>query len=430
MKTVINYPTDTSVRVEFTLEPSDLSDANLVALKFLGKETKVQGFRKGKAPVSILSKHIDPTKLHDKTIDVAINKAIGTCFIENNLHALDRPQVDFKKYVPGEILEFTADVEVLPKVELGNYKKLKVEIKPRTIAKKDVDDVIKRMQEGMAEKEAVEREAKDGDETIIDFVGKKDGVAFAGGTASDYSLTIGSKTFIPGFEEGIIGKKPGETFDLELKFPKNYHAEELKGADVVFTTTLKKVHQKKLPELNDDFAKKVGPFETVKDLEVDIKRELNEQAKREAQEKIKDALVTELVKISKVPVPKILIEDQVESLKRDFMNNLMYQGLNLDQYLKSQGFNDEADWRKKELEPEAEKRVKAGLVLAQLSKEFKTEVTETEIDKQIAQFKTQYQKDPSFASRFDNEEARRDVANRLMTEKTIEELLSVNSANN
>lgn len=426
MKTTIEHPTDTTAIVSFTLDSKDLTDAKYAALHKIAKDIKAPGFRKGKVPVSVAEKHADPRVLNDETVEAAISKAVATAFMEEKLQALDRPAVELKKYIPGELLEFTAEAEVMPKVVLGDYNKLKVSVEKRKTSEAEVDDVIERMRQGMAEKEAVEREAKEGDETIIDFVGKKADVAFEGGTATDYSLTLGSNTFIPGFEQGVIGKKPGETFDLQLKFPLDYHVEDLKGADVVFTTTLKQVNEKKLPEINDEFATKAGPFKTMKELRADIKRELTNQVESELQEKTKDALVAELVKVSKVPVPNILVEDQLQALKQDFMQNLMYQGMTTDQYMKAQGFKDEADWTERELKPVAEKRVKAGLVLAELSKDLKVQATADELADYINKYRDSYAHNPEIIKQFDDPNVQRELANRLLTEKTVGRLVEIN----
>lgn len=427
MKTTITNTSETTVSVAFILDANDLIDAKQVALHRIAKDIKVQGFRKGKVPVSIAEKHADPRLLDEETIEAAVSKAVSKEFVEKNIQALDRPSVEVKKYIPSETLEFTATAEIMPSVTLGDYKKLKIKIEERKTSEAEVDEVLERMRSGMAEKEAVEREAKEGDETVIDFIGKKDGVAFEGGTGSDYSLTLGSNTFIPGFEAGIVGKKPGETFDLQLKFPLDYHVDDLKGADVVFTTTLKTVNEKRLPELNDDFAKKAGPFKNIKELRDDITRELKDQASRETLEKTKDALVSELINVSKVPVPTILINDQVESLKQDFSQNLMYQGMNIDQYIKSQGFKDEAEWREKELVPAAEKRVKAGLVLSELSKQEDVKATQDELDAFIERFKSGYANNPEILKQFEDPAVIRELTNRLLTEKTVDLLVELNS---
>ncbi len=427
MNTAIKHLSDTKVELTITLGAKELADAEKVALVKLSHDIKVPGFRKGKVPIAVAAKNVDPAVLQEQTLDNALSKAVATAFIEEKLQALDRPAVEVKKFVPGESMEFTAEVEIIPKITLGDYKKLKVATEKVTVTTKEIDEIINRMRDGFADKKDVKRAAKDGDETTIDFIGKKDGVAFDGGTATDYALKLGSNSFIAGFEEGIVGHKPGDTFDLDLEFPKDYHAADLKGAKVTFTTTLKSIKEAKLPEVNDEFAAKAGPFKTVAELKADIKRELTDQKEREAKEKLKDELVIQLIEISKVPTPEILVEDQAKSIEQDFERNLMYQGMNLDQYIEAQKFKDKAEWLEKEVKPTALKRVKAGLVLAELSKAEKIEATNEELEAHVELYKKQYGNNPEALKQFDDPEVRRDIANRLLTEKTVDRLVELNT---
>lgn len=428
MKTTVKNLSDTKVELTISLGKNELEDARQVALTKLAKEIKVPGFRKGNVPASVAAKHVDAELLAQQTLEDALSKAVAESYMNENIQALDRPAVEIKKYVPGSELEFTAEAEILPKITLGDYKKLKVSTKKAAVTAKEVDEIIERMRQGFAEKKEVERAAKDGDEVKIDFVGKKDGVAFDGGTAQDYDLTLGSNSFIPGFEEGIAGKKPGETFDLELEFPKDYHVADLKGTKVVFTTTLKAVKEIVLPKVDDEFAKKAGPFKTVTELKDDIKRELTAQKERQAKEDLKDDLVKQLVEASNVPVPDILLKDQADSIERDMTQNLMYQGLTLDQYLQNKGFESKEKWLETEVNDAAKKRVQAGLVLSELSKVEKIEATSDELAEHINRYKQQYANNPQMAAQFDTPEAQRDIANRLLTEKTVDRLVELNSA--
>lgn len=428
MKTNVKYLSDTRVELTISLDAKELEAAEQVALTKLAKNIKVPGFREGKVPASVAAKSVDPNALMQQTMEDALSKAVAEAFIAENIQVLDRPEVDVKKFVPKSEMEFVAEAEVLPKVTLGDYKKLSVEKQKVAVTAKEVDDIINRMREASAEKQAADRAAKDGDEVIIDFVGKKDDVAFDGGTATDYSLKLGSNSFIPGFEEGIIGKKSGETFDLDLAFPDDYHVADLAGAKVVFTTTLKKVNELVLPTVDDAFAKKVNEnVATVKELKDDIKRELTAQKEREATEKLKDNLVGALVEASKVPVPQVLVDDQVRSIEQDMRQNLMYQNITLEQYLSAQKFKDEDDWKSKEVIPAAEKRVKAGLVLAELSKELKIEATNKELEEHVNLYRQQYGNNPEALKQFDDPEVQRDIANRLLTEKTVDKLVALNT---
>ncbi len=427
MNTTVKYLSDTRVRATIKVEATELKAAEQVALKKLSKTVKVNGFRKGHVPLEVVKKNVDPNALAQETLENALSRAVAESFIENKLQALERPEVEVKKFVPGESLEFTAEVDVLPKVKLGDYKKLKATEKKISVAKKDVDEVVERIRKSMAEKKEVKRAAKLGDEAVIDFVGKKDGEAFPGGTGNDYPLELGSGSFIPGFEEAIVGLKAGDKKDIELTFPKDYHAPDLKGKKVVFETTVKKINEKVLPELNDEFAAKTGPFTSMSELTADIKRELEAQKKREASDELKDSLVKQLVAKSNVAVPAVLREDQVRSIEQDLMQNLMYQGLSIEQYWEQKGYKDRDAWVKAEANEAADNRIKAGLVLSELSKVLKIEATADELADHLNTYRKQYANNPEMAKRFEEPEVQREVANRLITEKTVDELVKLNT---
>lgn len=428
METTVKKLSETKVKLTIKVGAKELAAAEEVALTKLGKKVKVAGFREGKVPASVVAKNVDPGMLQEQTLDDALSRAVAEAFLNEKLQALDRPNVEVQAYVPRESLEFTAEVEVMPTVKLGDYKKLKASVDKVTVTDEEVDEIIERMRQGFATKEDVKREAKDGDEVLIDFVGKKDDVAFDGGTAKDYSLILGSHQFIPGFEEGIVGHKIGDTFDLDLAFPKDYHAKELAGAKVVFSVTLNTIKEVKLPAVDDEFAAKAGPFTSVDDLKEDIKREIAAQKEREAGEKLKDQLLEELVKVSTVPVPEILVNDQMQSIEQDFSQNLLYQGLTLESYFASKSFKDEADWREKEVKPAAVRRVEAALVLGELSKVEKITATNEELDAHVELYKQQYGNNPEALKQFEQPEVRRDIANRLLTEKTVDRLVELNAS--
>ena len=426
MKTSVKYLSDTKVAVNVTLGVSELKDAELAALNELGKDIKVPGFRKGKVPVSVVSKNVNPNMLAQKTLESALSKAVADAFISEKLQALDRPEVEVKKFVPGSELEFTAESEVMPKIKIGDYKNLKSTAKKVSVTKKDISEITDRLKKGFASKKTVQRPAKLTDEVNIDFEGKKDGIAFDGSKGEKYDLVLGSNSFIPGFEDGIIGKKTGETFDLKLTFPEDYHADNLKGAEVVFTTTINEIKEVVEPELNDELAAKAGPFKTVEELEDDIKREITKQKETEALEKLKDDLVAELVEKSTVPVPDVLLRDQMKLIEQDTNRNLMYRGMSIDDYIKSLKYKDKNDWLENEVRPIAEKRVKAGLLLAELSKVEKIEATENELLEKINQLGKQYPSE-DMRKHLKTPEVQRDVANRILTEKTVDRLVSLNS---
>lgn len=424
MKHTLKTVSDTQVLVSVTASEQDLADAKAVALKHLAREIKVPGFRKGKVPANVAEKHLDPNTLGMEVTEHAINTTLNEVITVEGIRVLDQPKIELKKFVPYTELEFDATIEVIPEVKLGNYKKLKVKKSVKKVEQADVDEIIGRVKQNFAEKKEVKREAKLTDEVTIDFVGKKDGVAFDGGTSEDYALVLGSKSFIPGFEDAIVGHKAGEKkFDVPLTFPKDYHSEELKGARVVFEVTLKKVTEVSTPELTDELAKKVGPFETVKDLTDDIRRELADQNHRVADNEYKDALVEALVKSSHIPVPEVLVEDQMKSVEQDAKQNLMYRGMTAEDYMAAKGYKDEDEWREKEFKDVATKRVQAGLALAELSKLENIEVTKEELDARHDEMLGQY---PNMKEQLDTPEARADLVNRIVTEKTLARLVDLN----
>ena len=427
MKTTVKKLSETKVVLTIVVDRTELEAAEQVALKKMSRDVKVPGFRKGHVPLSVVAKNINPNALQEETLDNALSKAVAEAFVGEKIQAIERPEVEVKKFVPGDTLEFTAQATILPAVKLPDYQKLKTKRAEVKVVDADADDIITRMQENFAEKTKVDRAVKGGDEVVIDFIGKKDDVEFDGGKAEDYSLKIGSGQFIPGFEEGIVGHKAGDKFDLELKFPKDYHAKELADQKVTFSVELKTVNESKLPELNDEFAAKCGPFTSMDDLRKDILREVKEQKNRDSEEKFKDELVGELADKIKVELPEILVDDQVRSIEQDMQQNLTYRGLELDSYLSTQGFSDKDDWLAKEVRPAAERRVKAGLVLAELSKELKIDVSHEELSAQIETMRQYYGKDAKTAKQFDNPDVHRDIANRLITDKTIAKLVELNS---
>ena len=426
MKTQVKNISDVKVELTISLGKEELATAEQVALTKLARDIKVGGFRKGKAPLEMVKKEIDPNALAGETAENAMSKAVAEAFMSEGIQALDRPAVEVKKYVPGEELEFTAEAEIIPKVELGDYKKLKAKKATVKVSKKEIDETIEKIRENFAEKKDVDRAAKNGDEVVIDFEGKKDGVPFEGGKSEHFPLELGSNSFIPGFEEGIVGHKTGDEFDLDLEFPADYHAADLAGAKVVFTVKVGHIHEKSLPEVNDEFVTKLGEFKTVDEFKKQIEEDLKSQKESEVTEKFKDDLVRELDEISKIPVPEILIEDQKRSIEMDMQQNLMYSGLTLEQYLERLGKTRE-EWLEGDVKKAAEDRVKAGLALAEVSKVEKIDATVTELDERIKQMKEQYANNKEALKQLESDEVRRDLANRMLTEKTVDLLVELNS---
>ena len=426
MKTKLKNISDVKVELTISLGAEELKAAEQVALTKLAKEVKIEGFRKGKAPLEMVAAQVDTNLLNQETLENALSKSVAEAFLKEKVQAINRPEVDVKKFIPGTELEFTATAEIMPKVKLGDYKKLGVKKEAIKVSKKEVKETIERILKNFAEKKKVEREAKNGDEIIIDFLGKKDGVAFDGGKAEKFPLELGSKSFIPGFEEGLIGKKAGDELSLDLEFPKDYHAKDLAGAKVVFEVKIHEVQENVEPEINEEFLSKLGDFKTKEEFEKQIEEDLKTQKQAEADEKFKDELVKKLAEVSKVPVPEILLEDQKHSIEMDMQQNLMYSGLSLEDYLERMGKTRE-EWLEKDVKEVAEMRVKSGLALAELSKVEKVKSDTKELDARIAQLKEQYGSSKEVQKQLSSDDVRRNLANQILTEKTIDLLVKFNS---
>ena len=424
MKHTTDKISDTQIQLTVSLSAEDLAHAKSTALKHLSRDIKVPGFRKGKVPANVAEKHLDPNLLANDVVEHAINDSFNEIVTIDDIRVLDQPKIELKKFVPYTEAEYEAVVEVLPDIKLGDYKKLKVKKTVKKVEKKDIDQVVERLRTSMAEKKDSKSPAQLTDEVTIDFVGKKDNEAFDGGTATDYAIVLGSDTFIPGFEAAIVGHKVGDKFDIPLKFPKDYHAEHLAGQAVVFEVTIKSIQSVALPDVDDKFAAKTGPFETKQEMLDDIKRELVEQNERQASDQYKDDLIGALVKVSKVPVPQLLIDDQMRSVEQDARQNLMYRGQTAEQYMEQMGYKDEDEWRAKEFQEAATRRVQFGLVLSELSKLENVQVTMEELDARLNEMMQQF---PNMKEQLDTPESRRDIANRVLTEKTLERLAELNS---
>ena len=346
MKTKLKKLSDSRVELTVTLDAKDLKPAREKALEKLAKEVRVEGFRKGKVPMEVAEKFIPENDLNAEVVDYAVRTTVIPAFQESEKSPLVMPSVNVTKFVPGEVVEYTATADIIPEVKLGDYKKLGVKKDVVKVTDKEIKEILDNIASSFGEKKVVKRAAKMGDEVVMDFEGKKDGEAFRGGSAKDYKLTLGSKTFIPGFEEGIVGHGSGDKFDLPLTFPKDYGVKDLAGADTVFEVLVKQVNEIVKPKIDDDLAAKCGPFKTVDELKADVKKNLEAQNAHKLEEKFKNDLVNALVKKSKIPAPEILIDDQVRAIRDDMTRNASAQGLSFEEFLDANGETLE-NWEKR-----------------------------------------------------------------------------------
>lgn len=426
MKTTTKKLSDTRVELTVTLDAADLKTARTQALEQLAKGIKVQGFRKGKAPASLVEQQISPNDIASETIDLAVRQSLPAAFDSAKIAPLAIEKVNITKYVPDQSAEFTAAADILPEVKLGDYKKLSAKLESATPKTTEVQEVIDNILNAYSEKSVVKRAAAQGDEVIIDFVGKRaNGEEFAGGSAKDHHLTLGSGQFIPGFEDAIVGHSAGDKFDIKVTFPKDYPEKTLAGQPATFETLLKQVNEIKKPAADDELAKKCGNFKTFAELKADIEKNLEMQNQHRALDKYREDLVAELVKKSKVAAPEILIQDQLRFIKDDMERNATSRGITMEQYLEHAGMTS-TEWEKQAREI-AEARVKSSLVLQVLAREQNIAASDEEVEAKIAELKDVYQKSKEAIENLKRPEVKQDIRNRLTIDKTLDYLVEANN---
>ncbi len=425
LKTENISPTKVKLSVEVDLKT--LIHAKNAALTKLAKGITVSGYRRGKAPISAAERHIDPNILAEDTMQHAVSDSYSQALIELKLRPVNNPEITLKSYVPYESLTFEAVTEVIGNIKLGKYSGLNIKREPVVVEKPEIDSVISNLQKQFADKQEVKRQAKLGDEVIIDFSGKyKDsGELISGASGKAFPLELGSKSFIPGFETKLVGVKAGDDKQIELSFPKNYQVSFLQGKKAVFDVKILKVNELKLPKLDDSFAAKVGSFKTFAELKKDIDKELRHKRSDDLEVKYQNQLIEAIVDTSEVDVPDVLIEDEIKRFENELRQNAAYRSQTWDEYLASEGLNQESF---KELaKKQSELRVKSGLILSEVATRENIEVSEKELDERISKLKQQYASDPSMQAELDKDQNRGDLRNRMMVEATVKKLISLNT---
>jgi trigger factor len=415
-KTQVN---PTTIKLTIEADQGLLEDTRTQVLKRLARTVKMQGFRPGKAPLNLVEKNIDQNAYQQEFIDAALNRMYSQALIDQKVRPVAQPTVNIKKFVPFTTLEFEAEVEAIGDVKLPDYTKIKLEKKPVEISAKDVNDVIENLRTRMAEKKEVERASKDGDEVWIDFEGRdaKTDEPIKGGDGKDYPLVLGSNTFIPGFEPNLVGLKPGEDKEFTLTFPKDYGVQALQGKKVIFKATVKKVQEVVKPKVDDEFAAKVGPFKTATELKTDVKKQITAEREQQNDREYESDLLSKITEKAEVAVPKPLVDEELTRLEQEERQNIAYRGQTWQEHLDEEGVTEEEHREKNR--PGAEMRVKAGLVLAEIAEKEKIDVTSEELQMRINLLKGQYT-DAAMQSELDKPENQREIASRIMSEKTID----------
>ncbi len=375
------------------IEGEDWKKALDKAFKKLNKEAKIDGFRPGKAPKDVYIKKYGMTSLYMEAAESCLNEAYEMMLKENGDDVIvAQPEINLSA-VTDDYVEFKFNLTLKPEVKLGKYKDLDVKKETVKVTKKEVSDAIEQMRERYMENIDKEGKVENGDVAVIDFEGFKDGVAFDGGKGEDYSLKIGSNTFIPGFEEQIIGMEKGEEKDINLTFPEDYHAEDLKGKDVVFKVKVKEIKEQKLPELNKDFFLDLGMegIETKEDLEKQLEENIKVRKEAEADNKYIDDLLAEAAKNTKIDIPEAMIEEEIDRILKQYEENLKMQGITLEMFYQFTNSDEQA--LRDQMKEEAQNRVTYRLMLEEIAKEEKIEVTLEEAETEAANLATKYQMD-------------------------------------
>jgi trigger factor len=372
---------------------ADRVDAALdKAFKKVVTKVTVPGFRKGKVPRSMFEKRFGVESLYQDALDILLPEAYMEAVAEAGIIPVDRPEIDIEQVGKGQELKFTAKVTVKPEVQLGEYKGVEVPAQSLEVTDEDIENELKQLQQRHAELTVVEEgTVENGDTVVIDFEGFADGVPFDGGKAEKYSLEIGSGSFIPGFEEQLVGLAKGEEKDIDVTFPENYQSEELKGKPVVFKIKLHDIKRKNLPELDDEFAKDVSEFDTLEEYKQDITKRIAERKEQSGKRDLENAVVEKVSAAAEVEIPEAMIRDEVERMLGDFENRLKMQGMNLEMYFQFSGQDEEA--LKEQMKSDAEKRVLQTLVLEAVAQAEGIEASDEEVEEELSNLAKQYQRE-------------------------------------
>lgn len=377
-------------KITITVDADAFEEAMVKSYNKNKKNISIQGFRKGKAPRKMVEKLYGPEVFYEDAANFAIPDAYEEAAKESGLEIVSRPEIDVVEIEKGKDFVFTATVAVKPEVTLGDYKGIEVEKKTVKVMAADVNAEIDKVREQNSRMITVEnRGIKKDDTAVIDFEGFVDGEPFQGGKGEDYSLVIGSHTFIDTFEDQLVGKKAGEEVDVNVTFPEGYHEASLKGKPALFKVTVKEIKKKELPKLDDEFASEVSEFETLKEYKASVKKNLTERRKEEAKREKENEVVEKVVENITVELPEPMVDEQTQQMIQEFAGRLSSQGLSFDQYMQMTGMT--VDALMGQMKPEAEKRIRTRLALEAIVDAEKIKATAKDIDKEIENMANMYQ---------------------------------------
>ena len=404
------------LKLEFTVEAKVFDEGIKKVFNKNARYFNIPGFRKGRAPMNIVEKYYGDEIFYEDAFNEVVPAIYDEAIKNEKLEVVSRPKIDIVQMEKGKDLIFTAIVDVKPEVKLGKYKGISIEKTEYKVEETDIDAEIKNMAERNSRMVTVsDRAAKKGDIAVIDFVGSVNGVEFEGGKASNHELELGSNTFIPGFEDQVIGMKTEEVKDVKVKFPEEYFSKKLAGKDAVFKVTLHEIKEKELPKIDDEFAKDVSEFDTLKELKADIKSKKEKQNEERSKAELEEKAVKAVAADSTIDIPSGMIELEIDNMEQDMDRRLSYQGINLEQYLQMLG-KTKVDFRNESQEP-AKQNIQIRLVLDAVFNDAKLEISDKEVDEKIKELATTYgRKEEDLRN---NEELLGHIKDSIKSEKAI-----------
>ena len=382
MTVTVENEKENVVKLNITIPAKEATDAYNSAVRKISQYVNVDGFRKGKAPRSVIERQVGVERIKQEAIEQLMPKVIGQAISENNLDVITQPYVTDYKFELGQDVTVTAKAELRPEVTLGQYKGLNVEVKDSPVAEDALQKSLDRLLEQHATQETViDRPTKDTDIAVIDFEGTCNGEKIKGGDAKNYPLDLGHSNFIPGFAEQLVGKNLNDEFDIKVTFPEEYHDEKLKGQPATFKIKINEIKERKLPELNDEFAQKVGPFKTVQDLKDDIQKYLDAQRERANKQNSENEIFKAVIESSKVEIPQSMIDREAASLRNDYARRLQAQGIDWENLVKAQG----EDKLLENLTEDAKTRIKNSLVIDKIAKVEEIKLEQKDLEHKLSE---------------------------------------------
>lgn len=387
MKVTLEKEQENVVKLDITIPAKDAVEAYNKAVSTISKYVNIDGFRKGKAPRAVVERHVGTERIKQEAIENLMPKAINQAVVDNNLDLIAQPYITNYNFNIGEDLTVTAKAELRPEVTLGQYKGLTLEVKDSPVEEDAMQKSIDRLLEQHSTQETViDRPTKDTDIAVIDFEGTANGEKIQGGDAKNYPLDLAHSNFIPGFAEQLVGKNLNDEFDIKVTFPEDYHDEKLKGQPATFKIKINEIKEKKLPELNDEFAQKVGSFKTVDELKADIQNYLNSQRERTNKMNAENEVFKAVIDGAKVDIPQSMIDREANSLKQEYTQRLAAQGINWEALVKAQG----EDQLLKNLSEDALIRIKNSLVIDKIAKDENIKLEQKDLESKFAQLGAAY----------------------------------------